>query len=102
MSANGPRGEAEVRIGGRTCRICLTLGALAEIETALGCGSMPELRARLASLSAGDLLAVLGALLRGGGEAETAARLGDLDLAPGTAARAVADAFEAALAREET
>jgi len=73
---------------------------LAEIETALGCASMAQLRARLASLSAGDLVAVLAALLRGGGDAETAARLPDLSIPPGEAARAVADAFQAALAGE--
>ncbi|MCG8442231.1 MAG: gene transfer agent family protein, partial [Caulobacterales bacterium] len=33
---NAPRGETSLVIDGRPRRLCLTLGALAEIETALG------------------------------------------------------------------
>lgn len=41
--ANRARGEARLEIEGRERVLCLTLGALAEIETALGCGSMQDL-----------------------------------------------------------
>ena len=37
MSVNGVRGEAVAVLAGEERRLCLTLGALAEIETALGC-----------------------------------------------------------------
>lgn len=90
---NAARGETALAVDGRARRLCLTLGALAEIETALGCRTMAELEARLRALSAADLMAVIAALLRGGGEREAAARIGEADVAPGAAARAVAEAF---------
>ncbi len=94
---NGVRGEVGLEVEGRVCRLCLTLGALAEIETALGVGSLADLRARLPHLSARDLTALAAALLRGGGELETAARLPDLAVSPARVADAVARAFAAAL-----
>jgi hypothetical protein len=63
---NAARGEVALVIGGRERRLCLTLGALAEIEAAFGCTRMSELDARMRALSAADLSVVLGALLRGG------------------------------------
>lgn len=95
---NAARGETALAIGGVQRRLCLTLGALAEIEAAFGCKRMSELDARLRSLSAADLTLVLAALLRGGGEDEAAARLGSADVSPGAAARAVAEAFRLGLA----
>ena len=94
---NAARGETVLTVGGRGRRVCLTLGALAEIESALGCRTMAELELRMRGLSAGDLMIVIAALLRGGGEGETAARIGELDVAPGAAARAVAEAFRLGL-----
>ena len=94
---NAARGETALAVGGRARRVCLTLGALAEIESALGCRTMAELELRMRGLSAGDLMIVIAALLRGGGEGETAARIGELDVAPGAAARAVAEAFRLGL-----
>jgi hypothetical protein len=95
---NAARGETGLVIGGVARRLCLTLGALAEIEAAFGCTRMSELDARMRSLSAADLTLVLAALLRGGGEAEAAAQLGSADVSPGHAARAVAEAFRLGLA----
>lgn len=95
---NAARGETGLVIGGVARRLCLTLGALAEIEAAFGCARMSELEARLRALSAADLLVVLAALLRGGGEGELAERLEEQDVAPGAAARAVAEAFRLGLA----
>jgi len=95
---NAARGETGLVIGGVARRLCLTLGALAEIEMAFGCTRMSELDARMRSLSAADLTLVLAALLRGGGEAEAAAQLGSADVSPGQAARAVAEAFRLGLA----
>lgn len=95
---NGARGEVALAVGGRPRRICLTLGALAEIESALGCRTMAELELRMRALSAVDLMLVVAVLLRGGGETEAAAQIGKLDVAPGEAARAVAEAFRLGLA----
>lgn len=95
---NGARGEVALAVGGRARRVCLTLGALAEIEGALGCRTMAELELRMRALSAADLMLVVAALLRGGREPEAAARIGEVDVAPGAAARAVAEAFRQGLA----
>ena len=93
---NRARGEVTVRLTGEERRLCLTLGALAEMEGALGVEGFEALAGRLRTLSAGDLTAVLAALLAGGGEeARTARRLAE-DCDPREAALAVADAFRAA------
>lgn len=95
---NAARGETNLLISGVARRLCLTLGALAEIEAAFGCTRISELEARMRTLSAADLLVVLAALLRGGGEGELVTRLSEQDVAPGAAARAVAEAFRLGLA----
>lgn len=95
---NGARGEVMLEVDGAPRRLCLTLGALAEIEAAFGCGRISELEARLRAISAADLMVVLAALLRGGGEEEAAARMTSAGIAPGEAVRAVADAFRLGLA----
>lgn len=96
MQANGARGEVVAVLAGVERRLCLTLGALAEMETGLGCDGLAAIAERMRSLSAGDLLIVLAALLRGGGEVTTAADLAGLGLNPREAAEAVACAFMAA------
>jgi len=96
MAVNGVRGEITARLAGAERRLCLTLGALAEIETALGCDGLAALAERMRVLSARDLEAVLAALLRGGGEGDLAARLGEAPVDPFEAAEAVANAFAAA------
>ena len=63
------------RLAGAERRLCLTLGALAEMETALGCEGLAALAERMRGLSARDLTVVLAALLRGGGEAAEAVAL---------------------------
>ena len=92
---NGARGEAVVVLAGQPRRLCLTLGALAEIETALGVAGVEALGARMRALSAGDLMAVLAALLRGGGEGAFAGELDRVAVSPVEAAEAVAVAFVA-------
>ena len=94
-TANGARGEVLVELDGAPRRLCLTLGALAEIETALGVSGIEVLAERLRRPTARDLMAVLAALLNGGGEAELAARLEQASVLPRAAAEAVARAFEA-------
>ena len=98
--SNEIRGEARAVLAGVERTLCLTLGALAEIETALGTRGFAELAERMRSLSARDLVAVLAALLRGGGEAETAETLGRAAIDPKEAAETVARAFSASAGRD--
>lgn len=93
---NGARGEAMVVLAGEARRLCLTLGALAEMETALGVAGVEAMGARMRTLSAGDLMAVLAALLRGGGEGAFAGVLDQAAVTAAEAADAVAMAFVAA------
>lgn len=93
---NGVRGEASIRLAGAERRLCLTLGALAEIETALDVDGLDRLADRMRVLSARDLMAVLAALLRGGGEVALASGLADAAVDPTEAAEAVVRAFVAA------
>lgn len=75
LPPNPARGEVVVTLAGVPRRLCLTLGALARIEAALGLSDWSRLPDRIATLSAQDLAAVLAALLDGGGEPpEVAAR----------------------------
>jgi hypothetical protein len=90
--ANQYRGEVVRTLAGVSRRLCLTLGALAELETAFGLDGWEQLTERLRKLSARDMAAVLAALLRGGGE--TAVDLDRIDFRE--AAEAVAAAFAAA------
>ena len=71
--ANLHRGEICADFGGRAYTLCLTLGALAELEAAFGAGDLMALAVRFESgrLSARDVMRILGAGLRGGGNALT-------------------------------
>jgi hypothetical protein len=70
---NAQRGEITANIGGEERVLCLTLGALAELEARLGAGDLVGLGERFAGgrISARDLIAIIGAGLRGGGNAVT-------------------------------
>jgi hypothetical protein len=96
MAANGARGEVVAVLAGAERRLCLTLGALAEIETGLGLDGLAGLAERMRALSARDLTVVLAALLRGGGEPTLAAELERTAVHPREAAEAVAKVFAAA------
>ncbi len=65
------RGEIEAEIGGVRRRLVLTLGALAELEAAFGADDLVALAERFGSgrLKARDLVRIIGAGLRGAGEA---------------------------------
>lgn len=93
---NRARGEVLLEIGGAQRRLCVTLGALAELEAAFDVGSIAELGERLAHLSANELITVLAALVSGGGDAATAAEIAQARVDPKAAAAAVAEAFRAA------
>jgi hypothetical protein len=92
---NGIRGEAVVALAGAERRLCLTLGALAEIETAFRLSGVEALAERMRALSANDLMVVLAALLRGGGEGAFAGELDRVAVTPREAAEAVAAGFAA-------
>ena len=94
---NAVRGEVCVELAGARRRLCLTLGALAEMEAGLNVSGMEALAERVARMSAGDLMVVLAALLRGGGEVELADGLARAAVEPKAAAEAVAAAFRAAV-----
>ena len=65
------RGEIEALLDGEPRTLCLTLGALAELEARLQAGDLMGLAERFGTgrISARDLTAILGAGLRGGGNA---------------------------------
>lgn len=84
--ANAMRGEVALVRGGRRLTLCLTMAALAEIEGIV--------RGRTMEALTGDqMLAILRALLKGGGEIEAAANVERLELEPQVAMRAVAAAL---------
>ncbi|WP_420408898.1 gene transfer agent family protein [Hoeflea sp.] len=66
---NRHRGEIAARLDGETRILCLTLGALAELETAFGVDDLAGLAERFENgrLSAGDIIRIVGAGLRGAG-----------------------------------
>lgn len=88
--ANRHRGEIEAVIGGERRILCLTLRSLAELETALGVDSLAGLGERFAAgrLKASDIIRILGAGLRGGGNLIDDEDVADLDMEGGIAAMA--------------
>ncbi len=69
--ANRRRGEIAAALDGRERTLCLTLGALAELEASFGAEDLVSLAARFESgrLSARDIIRIIGCGLRGAGEA---------------------------------
>ena len=76
--ANFHRGEISADLGGQIYSLCLTLGALAKLESAFGVDGLSGLAARFerGNLSARDLLTIIGCGLRGAGY-----QLSDADVA---------------------
>lgn len=66
---NRHRGEIAADFDGETRLLCLTLGALAELEAAFGVGNLADLAGRFEGgrLSASDVIRIVGAGLRGAG-----------------------------------
>lgn len=67
--ANAHRGEIEAELSGRRYVLCLTLGALAELEHAYGGEDLIAIAQRFEQgrIGAVDAIRVIGAGLRGGG-----------------------------------
>ncbi|EJN01416.1 gene transfer agent family protein [Phyllobacterium sp. YR531] len=66
---NRHRGEICAMLDGREWTLCLTLGALAELEASFGAEDLAVLLRRFSAspLSAGDIIKIVAAGLRGGG-----------------------------------
>jgi hypothetical protein len=104
--ANRHRGEIEAELGGRRYTLCLTLGALAEIEHAYGGEDLLAIAERFEQgrIRATDAIRVIGAGLRGAGHAMTDADVAALQVDGGAAGylRIVADLLKATFAVEDT
>lgn len=89
--ANRHRGEVEAVIDGERRVLCLTLGALAELETAFAADNLLELAARFSAgrMKSADLIRIIAAGLRGGGN-----RFADEDVAEMTIEGGVAGAAD--------
>ena len=83
--ANRRRGEVALQLGGTRYTLCLTLGALAELEDAFGAQDLTALADRFGTgrLSSRDLLTLLAVALRGGGHAMGDAEVANLPLHDG-------------------
>jgi hypothetical protein len=88
--ANLRRGEISALIDGKERTLCLTLGALAELEARLQAGDLMGLAERFEQgrISARHLLAILGAGLRGAGTAVTDEELAGMRFEGGVAGAA--------------
>lgn len=86
--ANAKRGEIEAELDGRTYRLCLTLGALAELESGMGAADLVALAERFEArrLSARDILRVIGCGLRGAGHALSDDDVANMKVSGGLAA----------------
>ena len=100
--ANPYAGEVAIWLDGQRHVAKLTLGALAELETALEAGSLIDLVERFEAgrFSSRDVLALIVAGLRGGGWQGTAVDLRSVDIGGGpvAAARVAAELLARAFA----
>jgi hypothetical protein len=93
--ANKRRGEVALQLGETRYTLCLTLGALAELEEAFGVEDLMALAERFGTgrLASRDLLRLLAVALRGGGHDMSNAEVASLPLTDGIepVASAIAD-----------
>jgi len=103
--ANRYRGETSACFDGKSYTLCLTLGALAELEEAFKVSDMTALVERFSrgTLSARDAVTVIGAGLRGAGHAVTDDEVARMTAEGGAAgfARVVTDLLTATFGAEE-
>lgn len=83
--ANKYRGEIDAILDGKPYRLCLTLGALAELETAFGHEDMLALAQRFETgrIGARDATRIIGAGLRGAGHAIADEAVADMQVEGG-------------------
>jgi hypothetical protein len=100
------RGEIEAEIGGARRKLVLTLGALAELESAFGADDMLALAERFGTgrLKARDLVRVIAAGLRGAGENVSDDEVAAMTVADGAAGyvRIAADLIAATFGGDAT
>lgn len=103
--ANRRRGEIEAVIDGKRRILCMTLGALAELETAFGVDNIADLAGRFSGgkVGARDVMAIIAAGLRGGGNVVADADLEDMRVEGGIAGamRLAARLLDSAFAPED-
>ena len=85
--SNPYRGEIHAILDGRSYTLCLTLGALAELEQRLGASDLVAMAERLSTnrISARDILLIIGCGLRGGGNAFDDSEVANLKVSDGLA-----------------
>lgn len=97
--ANRHRGEIDVELGDRRLTLCLTLGALAELEAAYGDQDLLSLAERFeqGAIGARDAIRIIGAGLRGAGNDVSDGEVAALKVEGGAAGyiRIVADLLRA-------
>jgi Phage tail tube protein, GTA-gp10 len=102
---NRHRGEIAATLGGESYTLCLTLGALAEIEHAYGGEDLLAIAERFETgrIRATDAIRVIGAGLRGSGHDMSDAQVASMQVDGGAAGylRIVADLLKATFAVEE-
>ncbi|WP_134497649.1 gene transfer agent family protein [Microvirga pakistanensis] len=102
--ANKRRGEVALHLGDRRYTLCLTLGALAELEDVFGVADLMALAERFGTgrLSSRDLLTLLAVALRGGGHDLSDQDVANLPLLDGIepVASAIADLLVATFGAE--
>jgi hypothetical protein len=102
---NHHRGEIEAELGGVRRTLVLTLGALAELESAFGADDLIALAERFSSgrLKARDLIRIIAAGLRGAGEAVSDEQVSRMAMADGVAGyvRIAADLIAATFGGQE-
>ncbi len=100
--ANTHRGEIEAQLGDQTCKLVLTLGALAELEHAYGGEDLLAIAQRFEQgrIRATDAIKVIGAGLRGAGNNVTDEDVAKLTSREGAVGymRIVADLLKATFA----
>ncbi len=85
--ANAHRGEIEAVLDGKPLTLCLTLGALAELEHAFGGEDMLAIAERFETgrIKAEDAICVIGAALRGAGNDISDAQVANMSIDGGAA-----------------
>jgi hypothetical protein len=100
VAVNRRRGEVPAIIDGRERTLCLTLGALAELEDSFAADNLAALAERFGQgrLSARDLIRILAAGLRGAGETASECDVASMRIEDGAAgaARIAAELLTAA------